>query len=67
VPGAAHACLIEIATTTAQDSYPLFGGVAEQGTPDPNLGAYNDWQTFSSKVQLWSCPGSHTTVTQKFS
>ena len=35
---------------TAQDSYPLFGGVAEQGTPDPNLGPYDDWRTFSSKV-----------------
>jgi len=33
----------------AQDTYPTFGGQAAQGTPDPNLGTYNDWRTFSSK------------------
>ena len=35
----------------AQGSYPLFGGVAEQGAPEPNVGAYNNWRTFSSKVR----------------
>eukprot|EP00287_Rhodomonas_sp_CCMP768_P021164 CAMPEP_0202809318 /NCGR_PEP_ID=MMETSP1389-20130828/1650_1 /ASSEMBLY_ACC=CAM_ASM_000865 /TAXON_ID=302021 /ORGANISM="Rhodomonas sp., Strain CCMP768" /LENGTH=82 /DNA_ID=CAMNT_0049479885 /DNA_START=131 /DNA_END=379 /DNA_ORIENTATION=- len=26
------------------EDYPTFGGVHPQGTPEPNLGAWNDWQ-----------------------